>query len=163
MDSDDMVFIDNVPSMTVIASSRELPRRFFEPETSARHQPNQPQNPPPGTVNGSIYQPMGKSLLPLQQKEDIGESMSETGTKDCEYSAVLGSSPDPETDKVGMNTDERRGHDTLDETQPPPAPVLPYFPIKNLTYSHCCDPSAVPPVSLRSSSHLKGSIVNFLL
>jgi hypothetical protein len=142
-----MVFIENAPSMTVISSSRELPHRFFEPGTYARYQPNHPQNSPPGISNDLSGQLISEGLLPLLRKtDDMGKFASEAGTGNCQHPAFLGGT-DIGAGKTGMDTDERRGHNTSDENNPPSGRVLPYCPTKHLPYSHCHDPSAVPPVS----------------
>jgi hypothetical protein len=156
MDSDDMVFIDNAPSMTVISSSRKLPRQFFEPDTYAKYQPNHPQSPPPGISNELPNQPMNKNLPSLLHKKGgIGEIASEAGTEDCQHLILLGQHPDPGAGKIGMDTDEGRGRDAPDKNYPPPAPVLPYCPTKHLPYPHCQNPSAVPPVSPESLHPIK--------
>jgi hypothetical protein len=162
MDADDMVFIDNAPSMTVISSFRELPHRFFEPKAYARYQPNHHQNPPPVISNEFPNQPMNKSLLPLlHEKDGVGKIASETGTEDCQHPILLGQCPDPGAGKIGTDTDEERGRDAPDEKYPPPAPVLPYCPTKHLPYPHCHDPSAVPPVSPRLP-HSRKNLTNFI-
>jgi hypothetical protein len=145
-----MVFIDNVPSMTVIPSSGELPRRFFEPETNARYQPNHPQH-PSDTPNELFDQPTNKGLpLLLQGMDHRVKTASKTGTEDCQHSAIPGHTHDPEADKISMGTDQGRGHDDSDEKRSSPAHVSPYCPTNYLPYSHCVVPSAVPPVSPQS-------------
>jgi hypothetical protein len=143
-----MVFIDNVPAMTLISSSRGLPYRSHEVESeipNLRHQAEcAAMNSPLPPVQHSVD---NQSPPVSQAKADINKQMTENRAETRQSPEHLDQSLDSDIRRIGTETYEAKKQGLFDGRLPHPSPELP----SRLEYGHSgfqkCSPSSVPPVS----------------